>query len=631
MNRQRQRVLFAFATIGALAFVSATGVVAQTPTATDASDDTVLAEFEWNGTKHAITYGQLKQEISELPEYRRDDYKGHDGQLEYLTLMAESRMLLQRANDLELNKNAEINKKIAKYRRQMMLDEIYTKEVDEKVSVSDAEIEKYYADNMSKYLIPEQVRLTSLAMTDRDKVQKALDEIVAGGDLKEIIKGYSEQGLNEGPGGRTEGDTGLFSQDSYPMAQGFVDKAFSMKVGDWTNEIIEQEVRGQTYYMIFRVEERNAPRQQTLDEVRDTVKRSVERDKTDAREKEWYESLKTSATLTLYPERVPNVRTEEEEKKEEQPTENAEGGTTQETTPKEPEPPVVKPETVDANLVLAEYVWNGEPKTYTWHDLWATFSDLAAYRQSRYQGSKGLAELLAEETLDELKVLAAADAGIGSRDADLAKFEEYRHQLMVEELVKREVDNTIQVTDEALQTHYKTHLSDYMEPEKVRLTCLTYTDENEARTALEELRNGRDVKEAAKTLSEMGKNVGPGVGHNGDTGFFDRSTYSHAAAFTEAAFSTPLGELTKEPVKQEMQGTPYWIIFKVDDKQPERQQDFEEVKSRVEDAVERELKRKRLNEWLNGLKEQSQLTVFADRLPMPTEATPTETPEEKPN
>lgn len=598
----------------ALAATWTFSVLAQTPN--DTPDDTVLAEFTWKGTKHTVTYGQLKQEISELPEYRRDDYTGYEGQLEYLTLMAESRMLLQRAKDLELDKNEEINKKIAKYRRQMMLDEIYTQEVEKKVTVSEEEIEKYYTENMSKYLIPEQVRLTSLAMTDRDKVQKAFDQIVAGGDLKEIIKGYSDQGLNEGPGGRNGGDTGFFSQDAFPMAQGFVDKAFSMKVGEWTNEIIEQEVRGVKYYMIFRVEERNPPRQQTLDEARDSVHRSVEREKTQARENEWYHSLKTSAVLVLYPERVPNVRTEEETSDESK----TEG---EETAPQEP---VVQPDSVDPNLVLAEYVWNGEPKTYTWRDLWAAFSDMPVYRQSRYQGSKGLAELLAEETLDELKIHAAADAGIGSREADLAKFEEYRHQLMVEELVKREVDNAIVVTEEALKTYYQNHLSEYVEPEKVRLTCLTYTDEAEAKAALEEIHKGRDIKEAAKTLSEMGKNVGPGAGHNGDTGFFDRSTYSYAEAFTEAAFSVPLGEVTPEPVRQEMRGTSYWIIFKVEDKQPARQQEFEEVRSRVEDAVTRELKRQRLNEWLQALKEQTHLTVYADRLPKPLE-----TPKENQN
>jgi len=73
---------------------------------------TIIAEFDWNGEKHHITLEEMMQEISELPEYKQDQYQEtKEGLEEYMTLMAESRLILMIAQDNDLQENEEIQEK----------------------------------------------------------------------------------------------------------------------------------------------------------------------------------------------------------------------------------------------------------------------------------------------------------------------------------------------------------------------------------------------------------------------------------------------------------------------------------------------------------------------------------------
>ena len=78
----------------------------------NAVEGTVIAEFEWKG-KHQITLEEMMQEISELPEYKQKQYsETKEGLEEYMTLMAESRLILMMAKEQDLDQDGKIQKKV---------------------------------------------------------------------------------------------------------------------------------------------------------------------------------------------------------------------------------------------------------------------------------------------------------------------------------------------------------------------------------------------------------------------------------------------------------------------------------------------------------------------------------------
>ncbi|HIE29844.1 TPA: peptidyl-prolyl cis-trans isomerase [Candidatus Poribacteria bacterium] len=284
----------------------------------NATEGTVLAEFDWNGEHHTVTLEEMEQEISELPEYKQDDYEGKEGMEEYLTLMAESRMLLLLAKDRKLNEDAEILKKVDEYLHQLMVEKITEIEVDNKIKWTEEELKQYYEEHKEDYIDPEQVRVTCVTVDDEELAQELMSEIKEGKDIAEVAKELSEQRKNIGPGGGNNGDTGFFSRNSYSVAKDFVEMAFAMKVGEMTDEVFEQDVEGPdgatTYYMIFRKEEHKPERQKefTEEDVREDVEREVEKARREKLMNEWVEGLKKKAKLQLYLDKVTGEPEEEE-------------------------------------------------------------------------------------------------------------------------------------------------------------------------------------------------------------------------------------------------------------------------------------------------------------------------------
>ena len=597
-------------------------------------EDVLLATFAWKGEEHTITLAELLQELEELPSYHKRRYEGREGRQTYLTLMAESRIALERAMELGLEDDPVVEAKTEELRRKILLDAVEKVEVEDKAVVTDEAAEDYYNRNLEKYHLPERVRLLSLAVKDEEQAGGYLKEIKDGTrTFDEIVKQLSEDGLNEGPGGRNNGDTGLFAQDSFVGAEPFTEAAFALEVGQMTQEVFSLEYNGETYYMLFRLEERAEPYQQTLEEVIDRARRSAEIELTEAREAAWASELEQIGQLTLYPDRLPEppMRDVAEET-----PENGEESTDSES-PKEKE--LVPADEVvfadlemDAATVLAEWTWDGVQRAYTWGQLQAHFDELRPYRKSRYAGVEGWTNLVKERALEELKVLEAEALNLGKTDEDAAQLAEYRRQLMIEQLYEKEIKGMADISEERLMAYYKEHASEYVEPEKARLTCITLLDDKEAADKLfAELVNGRDIAEAAQTLSEAEKNQGPGGRNNGDTGFITRNTFAQAEAFTEAVFSTEAGQIVSEVVVQPLgEDATYYMIFRVEEKMPQRQQTFEEVRSTIEKAVGKIAREERLNEWLTALKERTNLTIYPERLPEdppPEEENVEETPE----
>ena len=282
----------------------------------NAVEGTVIAEFEWKG-KHQITLEEMMQEISELPEYKQKQYsETKEGLEEYMTLMAESRLILMMAKEQDLDQDGKIQKKVQEYLHELMVEKITGIEVEQKVKPTEADFKAYYEANISEYVSPEQVRVTCIAVSNKETAEKALTEIHQDGrDITEIAKELSEKGELEGPGSdpNSPGDTGFFSRDSFSgVVKPFVDLAFELKIGEINKEIIEVEVQSNEYYMIFRKEEYQEERQKPYEEVKDDVSYAAEEKLREDLTKAWLEGLKQKAAVQVFADRIDLPSTEEE-------------------------------------------------------------------------------------------------------------------------------------------------------------------------------------------------------------------------------------------------------------------------------------------------------------------------------
>ena len=280
------------------------------------ADGTVIAEFEWNG-KQRITLEEMMQEISELPEYKQRQYQDKEGLETYMLLMAESRLVLNLARDYKLNEDPEILKKVQDYLHELMVKRITTQEVDDKLTLSEADYMAYYEAHKEEYVRPEQVRLLCLTLIDKTRADEVSAQIKAGKDIAEAAQELSDRGELVGSWLKCvppPGDTDYFSRDSYPPgAEAFLDAAFAAEIGKLHDDVIEVEVQGQKYFMIFRKDEARDTYQKPFEDedVRKSVERKADREKREALMTEWISKLRERAEVKTHIDRIPEAASEE--------------------------------------------------------------------------------------------------------------------------------------------------------------------------------------------------------------------------------------------------------------------------------------------------------------------------------
>ena len=277
--------------------------------------------------------------------------------------------------------------------------------------------------------------------------------------------------------------------------------------------------------------------------------------------------------------------------------------------------------TVDeSQVILAAYKWNDKSYEISLADLNAAIAELPVYRQQNYENREDKAEYLEELIEERLKILRATDEGFDTLPEHLKKLEDYTHQLMVEKLTEAEVDAKVVYTDEELMAYYQENLSEYIEDAKVRATCISLDDEDLAYETLDAIKAGKDIVEMAKELSEAGKLAsGPGTNRDdpGNTYFFSKAASARWSEFIEAAFALEVGEMTDAVFETEVNDAVFYLIFRKEEHQPDRQQEFEEVKDDIVRTIEREKKRERINEWVEEISAKGKLKTYPENIPEP--------------
>lgn len=299
------------------------------------ADGTVIAAYEWDGKQHHITLEEMQQEISELPAYKQRQYQDKEGLETYMLLMAESRLILSLARDQKLNEDPGILKKVQDYLHELMVKEITTQEVDDKLALTEDDYLRYYEAHKEDYVRPAQVRLLCITLTDKARADEVFAEIKAGKDIAEAAQELSDRGELVGPGANpaSPGDTDYISRDAFPEGtEPFLDTAFAAEMGELHDEVIEVDVQGQQYFMMFRKDEARDAYQKPFEEedVRKNVVRKVEREKRNSLMKEWVTQLRDRAEVKTYIDRIPEAEEETselepeemEEEMEEAPAEN---------------------------------------------------------------------------------------------------------------------------------------------------------------------------------------------------------------------------------------------------------------------------------------------------------------------
>lgn len=177
----------------------------------------------------------------------------------------------------------------------VLIQEIRRQDIEERVQISEPEIEQRYRENVDEFIRPPQVRLRELVVhvteageaEAQGRLAEAQRLIASGTDFGEVAKVRSESGSAE-----SGGDLGLFLVSE-------LDESFRSVVSDLGTGAVSEPIRiGESLYLL-KVDERTEESTIPLDDVRNQIAESLYSEKMAAEMDNFVKNLRENAIVEI--------------------------------------------------------------------------------------------------------------------------------------------------------------------------------------------------------------------------------------------------------------------------------------------------------------------------------------------
>ncbi len=243
----------------------------------------VLAEV--NGS--TITTGDFDREVKNLPEYLRAMADTPQGRKEMLETMVIRELILQKAAKDGIDKGPEIDEKLQELKKRLIVETFLKKKVEADAQVSDADLKKFYDQNIEKFKAGDQIKASHILVKTEKEAQDIQAQLKAGAKFEDLAKKYSVDSSSA-----KGGDLGWFGKGS--MVPAFEKAALALKEGQ-----VSDIVKSDFGYHIIKLTGKRAAGTRPFDEVKTQIKAAIMPSKQQEIFLKIKDELKKSAKITI--------------------------------------------------------------------------------------------------------------------------------------------------------------------------------------------------------------------------------------------------------------------------------------------------------------------------------------------
>jgi len=266
----------------------------------DASEEDKGGEIVAKIGNDEISRRAVEEALAELPPYMKNRFKGDEGRIAFAKKYVAEEMLYRKALKLEYDKLPEVRKQIERISRELLVQKIIQSEIQDKVRLSDDDIELYYKAHAERYSEPEKAKISLIQVDSEESAKTLKGQLHEDPSLENFAKLAAEHSLHEDTKKRGGKVDIWVNRAEDPLGLG--DKAamssvFFLDPGD----ISEPTKIGDSFYF-FRLNEHVAARQKPLDEVKLQVTRDYRSEKTRTTYETLMKQALTDADVKFYPD-----------------------------------------------------------------------------------------------------------------------------------------------------------------------------------------------------------------------------------------------------------------------------------------------------------------------------------------
>lgn len=203
----------------------------------------------------------------------------------------------------------------------------------------------------------------------------------------------------------------------------------------------------------------------------------------------------------------------------------------------------------------------------------------------------------------EILYQQAIRSGIDKEKETASLLEEMKKRIVVDKFFKKEVDDTVSVTENDVKKFYEEHPEEAKNPDEIRASHILLKTHEDAESVKKKLREGLIFEDIAKKFSVDSGSREKG----GDLGFFHKGVM--VPEFDEAAFKLKVGGVS-DIVKTQFG----FHIIKVLEKREGRKKGFDEAKTELERMILKNKRKERFDTLVAELKSKAKITINEDIL-----------------
>ena len=303
-----------------------------------AADVRVVEEIAAKVNGDIVTRGELEQNRKEIEmQLRSEGMNGArlaDAVKEYssnaLRDQIDQLLLVQKGKDLNINVDGEINRRLAdmqvatklvdpdkfhdaireqygmpfedfrdKMKRQLLAQRVIGQEVSYRITIPEAELQKYYEEHKTEFVRKEQVFLSQILISTEGKnaeqtanAEKKAKDLVTRARKGEKFSDLVRDNSDDPETARSGGQLPPYQRGIMPKQM--EDVVFKAKKGDITDPFkIPQG------FLILKIEERYEAGQPSFDEVKEEIQSKMAAPKMDPKIREYLTKLRTEAFLQI--------------------------------------------------------------------------------------------------------------------------------------------------------------------------------------------------------------------------------------------------------------------------------------------------------------------------------------------
>jgi len=234
-----------------------------------------------------MTINDLVNDLKKIPPHRRPPLKSKIEVQDFMNNRMIPIFLLEKeAKSKHIENDSEVQKQIKDFRENVMINNIQRIQVNEQVTINDADLKAYFEEHREEYKNPETRSVQQIVVKDKKLAEEIIKKARRGENFSALFRRYNQNESIKKDEGKAEISRGR---------AGIGKPAFSINAGEVTDPI----AIGDGFYIV-KVLAINAPTLQSFEEAKNMVTSKFRRLAFEKREKAWLEALRSHLNFVIY-------------------------------------------------------------------------------------------------------------------------------------------------------------------------------------------------------------------------------------------------------------------------------------------------------------------------------------------